>query len=344
VNETLDNAHSADARVRAFWQAFCAATGVAPATPYQAWHFGNSAEMAHRLAELVIHGPKRATAALAWTNEKYPQAAAVLGGYSVVTEFDGSPRAVIRTTWLDTRPFAAVDRLFAWDEGEGDRTLADWKQGHWEFFSHECAALGRTPSEDMPVVLERFELLWPLRSVPTLQLARCTLRQWALEDWPALMKYAGNRAVQRNMYDLFPHPYTERDAREWAGGRWRHAGSAWAIEVAGEAGSEAVGGCGITPDSKPCSCSAEFGYWLGEPFWGRGIATEVAGALADYALKLHGITRVYATVHTDNPASMRVLEKNGFMREGLLAASALKDGTPIDRVMYAKVRADRSWP
>lgn len=336
----LDNTHRPDVRIDAFWRGFCAYAGIDPATPYQAWHFGDSAALAHELAELVIHGPKRATAALLWSNEQYPQAAAMPGGYSVVTEFDGTPRAVIRTTWLDTRPFADVDRLFARDEGEGDRTLADWKDGHWKFFSRECATLGRTPSEDMPVVLERFELLWPLRSAPTIRLARCTLRQWHLDDVPALMKHAGNRAVQRNMYEGFPHPYTERDARFWAGGGWRTAGYSWAIDIDGEA----VGGCGISPDARPFSCSAEFGYWLGEPFWGHGIATEVAGALADFALKLRGVTRVVATVHTHNMPSMRVLEKNGFVREGLMAASALKDGKPIDRLLYAKVRADRSWP
>ena len=340
TTDSPDNTHAHDARINTFWREFCAATEVAPDTPYQAWHFGDSAALAHELAELVIHGPKRATAGLAWSNEQHPQAAPIPGGYSVVTDFDGAPRAVIRTTWLDTRPFAEVDRLFAWDEGEGDRTLADWKDGHWKYFSRECAALGRAPSEDMPVVLERFELLWPLRSVPTVQLKCCMLRQWRLDDVPALMKYAGNRAVQRNMHEAFPHPYAERDARFWAGGGWRSMGHAWAIDIDGEA----VGGCGVNPDSGAFSCSAEFGYWLGEPFWGRGIVTEVAGALADFALNLHGITRVYATVHAHNTPSMRVLEKNGFTREGLMPASTLKDGRPIDRVLYAKVRADRSWP
>lgn len=332
--ESLDNTHVKDARIESFWREFCAETGIAPDTPYQDWHFGDSPQLAHELVELVIHGPKRATAGLLWFNEIHPQAAPVPDGYSVVTEFDGAPRAVIRTTWLDTRPFSDVDRLFAWDEGEGDRTLADWKDGHWKFFWRECAALGRAPSEDMPVVLERFELLWPLRSMPTIQLTQCTLRQWALSDVPALMKHAGNIKVQRNMHEGFPHPYTERDARWWTGGGWRSMGHAWAIDIAGEA----AGGCGVHPDKAPFSCGAEFGYWLAEPFWGRGIVTEVAGRLSDYALNLPGIARVYATVHAHNAPSMRVLEKNGFTREGLMAASALKNGMPIDRVLYAKVR------
>ena len=54
-----------------------------------------------------------------------------------------------------------VDAAFAWDEGEGDRTLDDWKRGHWRYFSRECESLGRSMSEDAEVCLERFELFYP---------------------------------------------------------------------------------------------------------------------------------------------------------------------------------------
>jgi uncharacterized protein YhfF/GNAT superfamily N-acetyltransferase len=147
--------------VSAFWETFCRAAGVPPDTPYQAWYFGDSPAMAHELVELVLHGPKRATAGSAWVNEKSPEAAPVPDGYSVVTELDGTPRAVIRTVWLDTRPLAEVDAQFAWDEGEGDRTLPDWMAGHTRWFKRECERLGRPFSPALPVVLERFELLYP---------------------------------------------------------------------------------------------------------------------------------------------------------------------------------------
>jgi len=68
---------------------------------------------------------------------------------------------VIRTTGLERRKFSDVDAAFAWDEGEGDRTLDDWKRGHWRYFSRECDSLGRSMSEDAEVCLERFELLYP---------------------------------------------------------------------------------------------------------------------------------------------------------------------------------------
>jgi uncharacterized protein YhfF len=156
-----DNSVAKDERVSAFWADFCRATQLAESTPYQAWYYGDTPKLAHDLVELVLHGPKRATAGLAEFSDALPQVAPVAGGHSVVTERDGTPRAVIRTTALDRRPFSEVDAAFAWDEGEGDRTLADWKDGHRSFFTRELAALGREFDESMPVDLERFELLYP---------------------------------------------------------------------------------------------------------------------------------------------------------------------------------------
>jgi uncharacterized protein YhfF len=149
-----------DARVAACWEAFCAQQGIAPETPYQAWHFGDTAELAHELIELVIHGDKRATAGLGWGHDRTPELTPILGGYNLVTEHDGTPRAVTRTTEVARRAFEEVDAKFAFDEGEGDRSLQWWREAHWDFFSRECATLGREPSQQMPIVLERFELLW----------------------------------------------------------------------------------------------------------------------------------------------------------------------------------------
>ena len=152
------------ALVSSFWSNYCRAARLSEDTPFQAWYFGASAQLAHDLVELVLNGPKRATAALGWTCEAFPHGAAVPDGYSVVTEFDGTPRAVIRTTGLERRKFCDVDAKFAWDEGEGDRTLPDWKDGHWSYFGRECESLGKTMSEDAEVALERFELLYPFEN------------------------------------------------------------------------------------------------------------------------------------------------------------------------------------
>ena len=156
LDNTVDRARVAD-----FWSAYCRASKLSGNTPYQAWHFGDNRQLAHELVELVLHGPKRATAALGFACDELPHTAAVPDGYSVVTELDGTPRAVIRTTVLERRRFCDVDAAFAWDEGEGDRTLSDWKRGHGTYFSRECESLGRSMSEDAEVCLERFELLYP---------------------------------------------------------------------------------------------------------------------------------------------------------------------------------------
>ena len=156
-----DNAVRKDGAVAAYWANYCELAGLPPQTPYQAWHFGNSARMAHELAELVLRGPKRATASLAWYNDAHPDVAPVPHGYSVITEVDGTPRAVLRTVQIDRRPFHAVDAQFAWDEGEGDRTLPDWRDGHLAYFGPWMATLGKRFADDMEVDLERFELLYP---------------------------------------------------------------------------------------------------------------------------------------------------------------------------------------
>jgi uncharacterized protein YhfF/RimJ/RimL family protein N-acetyltransferase len=147
--------------IAAFWAEYCLAAGVPEATPYQAWPFGDSPQLAHELVELVLHGPKRATAGLAAWTALHPGDAAVADGYSVVTEFDGTPRCVIRTAWLDQRPLRQVDAAFAWDEGEGDRTLADWMDGHRRYFARTCPSIGVEFTDDVEVQLERFELMYP---------------------------------------------------------------------------------------------------------------------------------------------------------------------------------------
>ena len=142
--------------VEAFWDQFATAGGVT--ADYDAWAFGDekSPDLADELAWLVLHGPKRATTCL------YEDAVAdgempVVGGYSVVLDGAGAPVCIIRTTDIDIVPFGEVDDAYAWDEGEGDRSLAFWRQAHIDFFAEN----GHAIDDDTLVVLERFELLWP---------------------------------------------------------------------------------------------------------------------------------------------------------------------------------------
>jgi uncharacterized protein YhfF len=144
--------------VEDFWAEFGAATGISG--PYEAWGFGGPSfpEMATELALLVRDGPKRATAGLADDSEPVPN----VGDLSVILDGAGSPVCVIRTTEVGVQRFADVDEAFAWDEGEGDRTLAWWREAHRGFFER----LGQRMDDDTLMVLERFELLWPAPSSP----------------------------------------------------------------------------------------------------------------------------------------------------------------------------------
>ena len=160
------------------------------------------------------------------------------------------------------------------------------------------------------------------------------LREWQQGDEHALAKYANNRKIWLNLRDLFPHPYTPDDAKWWIG----HAGEKPGTNFAIINGNEAIGGIGLVLQDDIYRRSAEIGYWLGEPFWGRGIATGALGALAKHAFAAFDLVRIYATVFEWNPASRRVLKKNGFQLEGILRKSITKDGRTIDSFFYSLLR------
>lgn len=147
--------------VKKFWEDFCEAEKINPETPYQFWYFGNTSEMARELAELILRGEKRATATLLESAELHPESAPIDDGYSVVTDFENNPMCVIRTTEIRHFPFDEVDAEFAFDEGEGDKTLEYWRKIHHEFFTKDAAENGVEFNEKSIVVCERFELLYP---------------------------------------------------------------------------------------------------------------------------------------------------------------------------------------
>jgi len=146
--------------VEHMWAAFRQAAGVG-AADHDVFAFGDSPAMADELADLVVHGPKRATAGLLLEFDHDHEPVPQEGGYSVVVDGRGLPVCVIRTTEVEVKPLREVDAAFAWDEGEGDRTLAWWLDAHRRFFTRRCAELGVAFSDELPTVFERFELVWP---------------------------------------------------------------------------------------------------------------------------------------------------------------------------------------
>jgi ribosomal-protein-alanine N-acetyltransferase len=163
---------------------------------------------------------------------------------------------------------------------------------------------------------------------------KCEVRSYRGTDAKTLALQADNRKVWINLRDGFPHPYGVKDARRFISAALSHSPeSHFAIAVEGKA----VGGIGFGLNSDVERVSAEIGYWLGEEYWGRGIATEALRAVTAYAIEEHSLTRLYAVPFQWNPASFRVLEKSGYVLEGTLRRSAIKDGRIIDQRLYAYV-------
>ena len=127
---------------------------------FEAFQFGSGREMANQLARLVLDGIKTATSDLIWHLDYQAKPRWQVGDEHVVLDGNWAPVAVIRTTELQTRLFGEVDEAFAYDYGEGDRTLAWWREHVFAWYARECREIGRQPSYDMPLLCERFEVVF----------------------------------------------------------------------------------------------------------------------------------------------------------------------------------------
>jgi uncharacterized protein YhfF len=154
--------------VESFWREFCAATGTDPATRHDVYAFGDSPELQDELLELVLTGPKRATAGLVVQYEHDRDPVPVVGTLSVVLDGSGAPRCVLRTTDVRVGPLNTVDAAFAHDEGEGDRTREWWWAAHERYFRRTLPAIGIEFDDELDCVFERFEIAWtPTPSTPS---------------------------------------------------------------------------------------------------------------------------------------------------------------------------------
>ncbi|HEU4663293.1 MAG TPA: GNAT family protein [Dokdonella sp.] len=171
--------------------------------------------------------------------------------------------------------------------------------------------------------------------LPRLDCGVALLRPWCADDLDSLVANASHADVSRGLRDRFPYPYTGDDGRAWLARAVDESDRAWAIEVDGAA----VGGVSLHPGTDVHRHSAELGYWIGRRYWGRGLMTAIIAAFAPRAMAQFRLHRLYATVYANNPASMRVLEKAGFEREGVHKSAVVKRGELLDIVMYARVRS-----
>jgi [ribosomal protein S5]-alanine N-acetyltransferase len=165
----------------------------------------------------------------------------------------------------------------------------------------------------------------------------CVLRPWREGDESSLVCHANNYEVWRRLRDGFPHPYTTEDTEWWiAFAKQQNPQTYFAIEVHGEA----TGGIGLELRSDIERRSAEMGYWLGQDFWGRGIITAAVQALTRYGSETLNLTRIFAVPFATTSASIRVLEKCGYVHEGTMRRSAIKEGVVIDQELYALTDED----
>lgn len=128
---------------------------------YSVWHFCDNQKGANDLVDLVLRGIKTATCSLLWSYETEGELPPNPGEISVVTNWVGEPLCIIVTREVKVVPFIEVEEEHAFNEGEGDRSLAYWRKVHWDVFSRECAKIGKKAQEDMPLVCEQFELVYP---------------------------------------------------------------------------------------------------------------------------------------------------------------------------------------
>lgn len=176
---------------------------------------------------------------------------------------------------------------------------------------------------------------WPDDFWMEIRTHNCTLRPFRESDAASIARHADSREVWLHLRDAFPHPYALSDAEQYIAAVADHDPvTHFAIEV----DQAAVGGISLRVGSDVERRSAELGYWLGEEYWGRGIMSSAVRAITGYALGELGLLRVFAVPFDNNPASVRVLEKAGYRREGLMRKSAVKDGVVLDQFLYAAIR------
>ena len=160
-----------------------------------------------------------------------------------------------------------------------------------------------------------------------------TLRDFLVTDIERLVFLANKQAVSRYLVYTFPYPYTRQNAEFWITRGCKENGhTSKVICLEGEF----VGSVGFTRQSGWRDHCAEIGYWIGEEYWGRGIASQALKILTDTAFEKYHLKKLYAPVLAPNKASMRVLEKCNYSLEGVFIQDVFKDGVYYDIHQYAR--------
>ena len=159
-----------------------------------------------------------------------------------------------------------------------------------------------------------------------------TLRSWKPDDLDSLVLYGNNPHIAQYLTDKFPNPYTPEKAKAFIAHNTKEkTPNVLAIDVEGEA----VGAIGIHPQSDIECKNAEMGYWLAEPFWGKGIMSEAIQHMVNYGFQHWDINRIFARPFGTNIGSQRALEKAGFVLEARFSKTFFKKGEYLDELVYA---------
>jgi ribosomal-protein-alanine N-acetyltransferase len=163
------------------------------------------------------------------------------------------------------------------------------------------------------------------------------IRSLTPDDVPSIARHANNKNVWVNLRDIFPFPYHAAHAQAWIRDVLADRQE---LNFAIASAEEAIGGIGLHRQTDFMRRSAELGYWIGEEYWGKGIATMAAKAMSAWGFAHMDVDRMYAQVFGWNHASGRVLEKAGFTFEGRLRGAVYKDGRTTDLLSYGLLRTD----
>lgn len=168
----------------------------------------------------------------------------------------------------------------------------------------------------------------------------CVIREWRIEDAKELAELLSNPKILDNLRDGLPYPYTRKDAEEYISSMLsadKRKTFAFAITAEGKV----VGSIGVFRCDNIHSRTAEMGYYIGEPYWGKSMGTSAVKQACDYVFGHTDIIRIFAEPFSYNTASCRVLEKAGFVFEGLLRSNAVKNGEVIDMKMYSLIKGEQ---
>ncbi len=172
-----------------------------------------------------------------------------------------------------------------------------------------------------------------------LETERVVLRSWRMADAESLVRHADNRSVSMHLRDRFPYPYTLENAREFLSSQLAVPGPPLNLAIESvEHGEEAIGSVGLMPMADIHRFTCEVGYWIGEPFWGRGLAAEALVRFTEYTFERFTFERLEAQVSAANRSSCRVLEKAGYEHEATLRRNIFKAGQFYDSFVYVRFR------